>query len=174
MNQTVVLMDINLPGMNGVECVKKVIALLPEVQVIMLTVYEDNEHLFNSLLAGANGYQLKRTHFDSVVERHSRSPCLLRLPNIPHIAAGVAVAVAWERQQGCRRANPTFALVPTGFLGQLAEEAMTTKGLAHNLDVSMGHVCLHIRNTIVYVYHSQTEAVVKFLQGTSTKGFQPA
>ena len=57
----VVLMDINLPGMNGVECVKKVLALLPEVQVIMLTVYEDNEHLFNSLLAGANGYQLKRT-----------------------------------------------------------------------------------------------------------------
>jgi DNA-binding NarL/FixJ family response regulator len=57
----VVLMDINLPGMNGVECVRRLKQLLPETQVIMLTVYEDTENIFKALTAGASGYLLKRT-----------------------------------------------------------------------------------------------------------------
>jgi DNA-binding NarL/FixJ family response regulator len=57
----VVLMDINLPGMNGVECVRRLKPLLPQTQVIMLTVYEDTENIFNALAAGASGYMLKRT-----------------------------------------------------------------------------------------------------------------
>src|SRR5512144_2499704 len=57
----VVLMDINLPGMNGVECVRQLKQLLPQVQVMMLTVYEDTENIFNALAAGASGYMLKRT-----------------------------------------------------------------------------------------------------------------
>src|SRR6266849_466080 len=57
----VVLMDINLPGMNGVECVRQLKKLLPQTQVMMLTVYEDTENIFNALAAGASGYLLKRT-----------------------------------------------------------------------------------------------------------------
>src|SRR5258706_3085792 len=57
----VVLMDINLPGMNGVECVRQLKQALPKVQVMMLTVYEDTENIFNALAAGASGYMLKRT-----------------------------------------------------------------------------------------------------------------
>ncbi len=57
----VVLMDINMPGMSGIECVRQLKALLPAVQVLMLTVYEDSDSLFNSLKAGASGYLLKRT-----------------------------------------------------------------------------------------------------------------
>src|SRR5271170_697092 len=57
----VVLMDINLPGMNGVECVRQLKAALPAVQFLMLTVYEDSDSLFNSFKAGASGYLLKRT-----------------------------------------------------------------------------------------------------------------
>src|SRR6476620_2255843 len=57
----VVLMDINLPGMNGVECVRQLKQLLPDVQVMMLTVYEDTDNIFNALAAGATGYMLKRT-----------------------------------------------------------------------------------------------------------------
>src|SRR6266851_8312731 len=57
----VVLMDINLPGMNGVECVRRLKQLAPSTQVIMLTVYEDTENIFNALAAGASGYLLKRT-----------------------------------------------------------------------------------------------------------------
>ena len=50
----VVLMDINLPGMNGVECVRQLKTLLPATQVMMLTVYEDTENIFNALAAGAS------------------------------------------------------------------------------------------------------------------------
>ena len=57
----VVITDINLPGLSGVECVRKLKPLLPATQFVMLTVYEDSEHLFNALAAGASGYLLKRT-----------------------------------------------------------------------------------------------------------------
>ena len=57
----VVLMDINLPGMSGVEAVKRLKPLLPETQFVMLTVYEDADHIYNALAAGATGYLLKQT-----------------------------------------------------------------------------------------------------------------
>src|SRR5947208_5058677 len=57
----VVLMDINLPGMNGVECVRQLKQGAPQILVIMLTVYEDTENIFKALAAGASGYLLKRT-----------------------------------------------------------------------------------------------------------------
>jgi len=57
----VVLMDINLPGMSGVEAVKRLKAQLPETQFVMLTVYEDADHIYNALAAGATGYLLKQT-----------------------------------------------------------------------------------------------------------------
>jgi DNA-binding NarL/FixJ family response regulator len=55
----VVLMDIKLPGMSGIECVTELKALIPELQIIMVTVYEDSESLFRALKAGANGYLVK-------------------------------------------------------------------------------------------------------------------
>jgi len=57
----VVLMDIGLPGMKGIECVRQIKALLPGVDVLMVTVYEDSQQIFDALLAGASGYLLKRT-----------------------------------------------------------------------------------------------------------------
>src|SRR5215472_1896939 len=57
----VVLMDINLPGMSGVEAVKRLKPLLPDAQFVMLTVYEDADHIYNALAAGATGYLLKQT-----------------------------------------------------------------------------------------------------------------
>src|SRR5258708_4502741 len=57
----VVLMDINLPGMSGVEAVRKLKALLPQTQFIMSTVYKDSDAIFSALMAGANGYLLKQT-----------------------------------------------------------------------------------------------------------------
>ena len=57
----VVVTDINLPGLSGIECVRKLKPLLPATQFVMLTVYEDSDHLFNALAAGASGYLLKRT-----------------------------------------------------------------------------------------------------------------
>ena len=69
----VVLMDINLPGMNGVQCVRQLKKILPEIQVMMLTVYEDTENIFNALTAGANGYMLKRTPGAELLEANPRS-----------------------------------------------------------------------------------------------------
>ena len=57
----VVLMDINLPGMNGVECVRRLKELLPASQVVMLTVYENTNIIFSALAAGASGYLLKKS-----------------------------------------------------------------------------------------------------------------
>jgi DNA-binding NarL/FixJ family response regulator len=60
-NPAVVLMDINLPGMSGIECVRRLKPQLLETQFVMLTVYEDSDHIFNALMAGASGYLLKQT-----------------------------------------------------------------------------------------------------------------
>jgi DNA-binding NarL/FixJ family response regulator len=58
-NPDVVLMDINLPGMNGIQCVARLKKRLPNLQVLMLTTYDDGDLIFDSLRAGANGYLLK-------------------------------------------------------------------------------------------------------------------
>jgi DNA-binding NarL/FixJ family response regulator len=57
----VVLVDINLPGMNGIECIRRLKPVLPQTQFVMLTVYEDDNHIFKALAAGATGYLLKQT-----------------------------------------------------------------------------------------------------------------
>ena len=57
----VVLMDINLPGISGVEAVKRLKRTMPKTQFVMLTVYEDADHIYNALVAGATGYLLKQT-----------------------------------------------------------------------------------------------------------------
>jgi DNA-binding NarL/FixJ family response regulator len=57
---SVVLVDINLPGMNGIECVRRLKPRLPGTQFVMVTVYEDANHIFNALSAGASGYLLKQ------------------------------------------------------------------------------------------------------------------
>ncbi len=63
----VVLMDINLPGMNGVECVRQLKPLLSDTQFVMLTVYEDSDHIFDALAAGASGYLLKQIPCDELL-----------------------------------------------------------------------------------------------------------
>ncbi len=63
----VVLVDIKLPEMNGTECVRRLKYLLPTIQCVMLTVYEDSNHIFEALAAGASGYLLKDTPLDEVL-----------------------------------------------------------------------------------------------------------
>ena len=84
-------MDINLPGMNGVECVRQLKQVLPHTQMVMLTVYEDTENIFKALAAGASGYLLKRTRsaelLDAIREVHQG-----RIPHDhPHCAQSCAV-----------------------------------------------------------------------------------
>ena len=63
-----VITDLNMPKMDGIECVRQVKALVPSALILMLTVYEDSERIFNSLLAGASGYLLKRTPRAGILE----------------------------------------------------------------------------------------------------------
>src|ERR1700690_154983 len=60
----VVLVDINLPGINGIECIRRLKPVLPQTQFVILTVYEDDNHIFKALAVGASGYLLKQTPRD--------------------------------------------------------------------------------------------------------------
>jgi len=64
----VVLMDINLPGMDGIECMKALKPVMPDTQFMMSTVYDDDDHIFNALQSGASGYMLKRTSPSQILE----------------------------------------------------------------------------------------------------------
>jgi DNA-binding NarL/FixJ family response regulator len=65
---SVVLFDINLPGMNGIECVRRLKPRLPDTQFVMVTVYEDANHIFDALSAGASGYMLKQTRRNELID----------------------------------------------------------------------------------------------------------
>ena len=103
----VVLMDINLPGMNGVECVRQLKQVMPTLQVMMLTVYEDTENIFNALAAGATGYLLKRTPqpqlLEAIREVHRGGS-----PMTTHIARKVVLSF----QQSAASAQATENLSP--------------------------------------------------------------
>ncbi|MBK8845292.1 MAG: response regulator transcription factor [Bacteroidetes bacterium] len=71
-NVDVVLMDINLPGMNGIECIQKLVKLNYKTQYLMCTVYEDDEKVFDALQAGAHGYILKKTPPQELLEAISQ------------------------------------------------------------------------------------------------------
>ena len=107
----VVLMDINLPGMNGVECVRKLKVILPKTQVMMLTVYEDTDNIFAALAAGASGYMLKRTPAKDLIEAihevlRGGSPMTTHIGAFGTRTAGVGFAGAGFDLQGNRRETP--------------------------------------------------------------------
>ncbi len=157
----VVLMDINLPGMDGVECVRQLKPKLPAAQFVMLTVYEDNNRLFKSLMAGASGYLLKRTApaklLAAIKEAHEGGS-----PMTPQIAR----RVVQHFQQMPEPASELQRLTPreTDVLNQLAK-GYRYKEIVDNLNISSGTLHSYIRNIYEKLHvHSRTEAVVKYLK----------
>src|SRR5581483_2702097 len=137
----VVLMDINLPGINGVECVRQLRLALPETQVMMLTVYEDTENIFNALAAGATGYMLKRTPQAELLEairevNHGGSPMTT------HIARKVVLSF----QGSASSSHPTENLSPREqeVLDCLAK-GFLYKEIAEKLGISYETVHTYIR-----------------------------
>ena len=159
-----VLMDINLPGMKGVECVRRLKTGMPAIQVLMLTVYEDSDSLFNSLKAGASGYLLKRTGFARLLEAihdvHAGGS-----PMTPQLAR--RVVQYFSRPAEDSSSSPVARLTPgeREFLDQLAN-GYAYKEIADRMKISIDTVRSYVRAVYEKLHvHSRTEAVVKYLRG---------
>ena len=158
----VVLMDINLPGMKGYECVRQLKLAHPAVQFLMLTVYEDSDSLFNSLRAGASGYLLKRTASARLLEA-IRDVCAGGSPMTPQLAR--RVVQFFSKPAG--ESAPLARLTPAEreFLDQLAK-GYAYKEIADRMNISIDTVRSYVRTVYEKLHvHSRTEAVVKYLQG---------
>ncbi len=156
----VVLMDINLPGMDGVECVRQLKEKLPDTQFIMLTVYDDGNRIFKSLMAGASGYLLKRTTpeklFEAIKEVHEGGS-----PMTPQIAR--QVVQHFRQLPGPESEFKKLTTRETHVLEQLAK-GFRYKEIVDNLNISNGTLHSYIRSIYEKLrVHSRTEAVVKYL-----------
>ena len=156
----VVLMDINLGGMSGIECVEKLKAAAPALQILMLTVYEDTDQIFKALAAGASGYLLKRS-----------SPTKL-LSAIREVHAGgspmtssIARKVVASFQKSKSTAEKQTHLSPREemVLNCLAK-GFTYKQIADELDISIDTIRTYLRRIYEKLHvQSRTEAVAKYL-----------
>ncbi len=158
----VVLMDINLPGQNGVECVRQLKASLPAVQFLMLTVYEDSDSLFNSLRAGASGYLLKRTASAKLLEA-IRDVYAGGAPMTPQLARRVVQFFSRPAEGDSSVSRLTAS--EREFLDQLAN-GYAYKEIADRMNISIDTVRSYVRTVYEKLHvHSRTEAVVKYLRG---------
>ena len=158
----VVLMDINLPGIKGVECVRQLKSAMPSVQFLMLTVYEDSDSLFNSLKAGASGYLLKRTASARLREA-IRDVYGGGSPMTPQLARRVVqfFSKPAEGELSVSRLTPG----EREFLNQLAN-GYAYKEIADRMKISIDTVRSYVRTVYEKLHvHSRTEAVVKYLRG---------
>ncbi|KAF0173840.1 MAG: LuxR family transcriptional regulator [Limisphaerales bacterium] len=157
----VVLMDINLPKLSGIECVRQLKAQMPRVQFLMLTVYEDSDMIFKALGAGASGYLLKRTPparlLDAIEEVHAGASPM----------SGKVARIVVQFVQRMKQAAP-----PTELLSKREQEILDLlakgyryKEIADLLTISYDTVRSHIRNIYDKLQvHSRTEAVVRYLR----------
>jgi DNA-binding NarL/FixJ family response regulator len=157
----VVLMDINLGGMSGIECVRQLKPQMPATQMVMLTVFEDTEKIFSALAAGASGYLLKRLAPAKLLEairevNEGGSP----------MSAPIARKVVQSLQPSVVSADETTALSPREreVLDGLAE-GQAYKQIADKLGVSIHTVRNYIRRIYEKLHVcSRTEAVAKYLR----------
>ena len=156
---TVVLMDINLPGVNGIECVRRLKPLLPDTQFVMLTVYEDPEHIFNALEAGASGYLLKRM---------PRAELLVALKDVHAGGSPMTSNIARKVVQSFRRTEtqPSDAvdLSPREReVLDLLARGYLYKEIAESLQISVPTVNTYIRRIYEKLHvRSRSQAVAKF------------
>jgi DNA-binding NarL/FixJ family response regulator len=155
----VVLMDINLPKISGIDCVSRLKAIRRSLQVIMLTVYADNEKIFRSLQAGASGYLLKQTPpaeiltaINEVLKGGSPMSSAIARKVVMHFQQ---VKPASETQGLSRREQELLDLIAKG---------QHNKQIADTLGITVETVRTHLRNIYEKLHvSSRTEAVVKYL-----------
>jgi DNA-binding NarL/FixJ family response regulator len=156
----VTLMDINLPGMDGVECVRRLKPLLPATQIIMLTVYQNTENIFNALAAGATGYLLKQT---------PPAELLTAIQNVHVGGSPMSSHIARKIVQSFQQ--PSTALPGDQSLSprevqvlDLLAKGYLYKEIAEKMQVTYATVHTHIRHIYEKLHvRSRTEAVAKHL-----------
>jgi DNA-binding NarL/FixJ family response regulator len=156
----VVLMDINLPVMKGTECVGKLKELEPSTQVLMFTVYEDSDQVFEALVAGASGYMVKSTPPEKVLEAirevHNGGS-----PMSSHIARKV---VKYFHQLPAKDEMASLSKREEEVLHYLSQGYLY-KEIADRLSISIDTVRKHLSSIYGKLHvHSRTDAVVKYLR----------
>jgi len=158
----VVLMDISLPRMSGIDCVPRLKKLLPSAQIIMITVHEDTERIFDSLRAGATGYLVKQATPAEILEAISdvhRGGS----PMSSHIAR--RVVETFQRAGRTPADTESLSRREQEVLGLLAK-GYRYREIAESLHISVLTVRTHLRHIYEKLQvRSGTEAVVKYLRG---------
>jgi len=154
----VVLMDIHLPGMTGIECIREVKRRKPQIQIMMLTVFEDHDRIFQSLAVGASGYLLKQTPPEKLIEAITE----LHRGGSP-MSTQIARRVVEAFQQSSSEEEAAAVLSPrekeiVALLGQ----GYLYKEIAARLGISVETVRTHIHKTYEKLHvRTRTEAVMK-------------
>ena len=161
----VVLMDIQLPDSTGVECTAKLKELMPGIHIIIVTVYEDSERIFQALRAGACGYLLKRSAPEKVIAAIQEAKDG-GVPMTPEIARKVIgqfrgqATVVTEVEQLTDREKEVLEFVMHGH---------SNKAIAERLGVTVAAVKWHLQHIYEKLHvHSRTEAALKFKQGNNS------
>lgn len=156
----VVLVDINLPGMSGIECVRQLKPLLPKTQFVMLTVYEDADHIFQALAAGASGYLLKRT---------PRNELLAALKDVQVGGSPMTSNIARKVVQSFRQTQP-HAQMPDDLsprereVLELLARGYLYKEIAETISISVPTVNTYIRRIYEKLHvRSRSQAVAQYM-----------
>ena len=158
----VVLMDIQLPGMSGIECVARLKETCPDIQVMMVTVYDNNDRIFEALAAGANGYLLKRDVTDKLIQSLEEL-----LEGGSPMSGAIARKVVQHFQNTPASDNHDHDLTPreTEILNHLVSGALY-KEIASDVGIGYETVRTHVRRIYFKLQvRTRTEAVVKYLGG---------
>lgn len=158
LNPDIVLMDIDMPGMTGIEAVKSIRTFNKSVQILMLTIFDDNTHIFEAIYAGANGYLLKK--FVSSKLTDFMDECLEGgAPMSPSVARQVIGKL--QKKEDSATTNYGLTKREREILRSLSQ-GNSYKMMAIEFEISIDTVRTHIKRIYEKLHvHSQTEAVAK-------------
>jgi DNA-binding NarL/FixJ family response regulator len=167
----VVLMDINLPGMNGVEAVRRLKPALPATQFVMLTVYEDADHIYNALSAGATGYLLKQTPREELLSALGDVHC-----GGSPMTSNIARKVVQAFKQASAPVPPGHELSPREQeVLELLARGYLYKEIAERLNISVPTVNTYIRRMYEKLHvRSRAQAVAKYAHLSEPGARSPA
>lgn len=160
----VVIMDINLPKMDGVECVRRIKALRPELRCMMLTVYEEADKIFNSLLAGASGYLLKRTSSEELLEAIQQ----VSSGGSPMSSSIARKVVDYFNTLGAQKSETDLLSPREQQVLELLARGAAYKDIADQLSLSIETIRMNVKHIYAKLHvHSRGEAAAKYLSSRS-------